>query len=137
MESRRSPFRGMERSTGPVPEGDCGRLPMFKREVSSANSPTASLGVVLWGFSKVVFCRHRIEKEHLSRSASSHKSKVCDLELIGVPQRRATYLHVTSRYSFGLRTYIGPNLKITRGGPMQGSHIKLYPIMASICHRIY
>lgn len=29
MESRRSLCRGMDRSTGPVPEGDCARLPIL------------------------------------------------------------------------------------------------------------
>jgi hypothetical protein len=111
MESRRSPCRGMDRSTGPFPEGDCGRLPMFKRQISSADPPTASLSVVLWGLSKVVFHRHRTEGEHLPRSASFHKTRVCDLELISVPQRRVTYLHVTARYRFGLYNYIGPNFQ--------------------------
>lgn len=86
-----------------------------RNRFSSADSPTASLIIVLWGFSKVVLYRHRTEGEHLSRSASSHKSRVCDLELISVPQRRATYLHVTLRPSIGLYNDVGPNLEI----PMQ------------------
>lgn len=125
MESRRSPCRGKDRSTGPVPEGDCGRLPMFKREVSSADSPTASLIIVLWGLSKVVFHRHGTEGEHVLRSASSHKSRVCDLELIGVPQRRVTYLHVTGRYSCGLYNCIGPNFQGWKPPPLQKNPYKV------------
>lgn len=71
-------------------------FPCLRERSAQPIPPTASLSVVLWGLSKVVFHRHRTEGEHLPRSASSHKSSVCDLELISVPQRRASYLHVTS-----------------------------------------